>query len=141
VLGSSVLECCVYAKRKIGTDRFIGGTKGGIESLLAEGASGGLHLLVSALFANSNPPLAITRELCKQDAGGNQRKTQTILEFTIVAISKESDVTELKMEEAVAQGKNALDRMKPVQSWVEPIQGAVDTSATTVADSQKRQLC
>ena len=58
MLDSSVLEFCLYAKRKIRTDGFIGGTMEGIESLLAEGASRGLYLLVLALFANSNPPVS-----------------------------------------------------------------------------------
>jgi hypothetical protein len=40
-LGSSMLDCRVYAKHKIRRDSFIGGTRGTIESLLAEGASGG----------------------------------------------------------------------------------------------------
>ena len=128
MLGSFVLECCVYAKRKIGTDAFIGGTKEGIMSLLAEGASGGLYLLVLSLFSDSNPPLAITRELYNHDADGNQRKTQTILEFTIVATSEASDAAELNTKEAT----NALDRMKPVQSSVEPIQRAIDISATVI---------
>ena len=39
-LGSSMLDCRVYAKHRIRGDRFIGGTSGTIESLLAEGASG-----------------------------------------------------------------------------------------------------
>ena len=76
--------------------------------------------------------LAITRELCKHDADEHQCKTQTILEFTIVAISNESAAVELNIEEGVAQGTNALDRMGPVQSLVEPIQGAADTSATVI---------
>ena len=40
-LGSSVLDCRVYAKHKIRNDSFIGGTSGTIESLLADGAAGG----------------------------------------------------------------------------------------------------
>jgi len=39
-LGSSMLDCRVYTKNRIRGDRFIGGTSGTIESLLAEGASG-----------------------------------------------------------------------------------------------------
>jgi hypothetical protein len=45
-LGSSVLHCMVYAKRKVGSDDFVGETKNTIESLLlAEGAAGGLSFL------------------------------------------------------------------------------------------------
>jgi hypothetical protein len=46
-LGSSMLECRVYTKGKIGKDDFLGGTKEeAIQSLLAEGAaaSGGLYI-------------------------------------------------------------------------------------------------
>jgi hypothetical protein len=50
----------------------------------------------------------------------------------IVAISNESAAVELNIEEAVAQGTNALDRMRLVQSLVAPIQGAADTSATVI---------
>jgi hypothetical protein len=46
-LGSSVLECRVYVKHKIGSDGFIGGTNGTIESLLTGGAGGGQHCLTS----------------------------------------------------------------------------------------------
>ena len=49
-IGSSVLECRVYAKHKIGNDDFIGGTKDTIESLLAEGAAGGLYILILDTF-------------------------------------------------------------------------------------------
>ena len=45
-LGSSVLECRVYAKHKIGSDHLIGGTKDTIESLLTEGAAGGPYVLL-----------------------------------------------------------------------------------------------
>jgi hypothetical protein len=41
-LGSSMLECRLYAKRIL-KDKFIGGTKDAIELLLAEGASGSLY--------------------------------------------------------------------------------------------------
>jgi hypothetical protein len=41
-LESSLLECQIYAKHKVGRDDFIGGTKDAIESLLTEGAAGGL---------------------------------------------------------------------------------------------------
>jgi len=45
-LSSSVLECRVYAKHKIGSDDFLGVTKEAIELLLAEGAAGGLYILI-----------------------------------------------------------------------------------------------
>jgi hypothetical protein len=41
-LDSSVFECRVYAKHKVGRDDFIGGTKETVESLLAKGIAGGL---------------------------------------------------------------------------------------------------
>ena len=74
-LGSSLLECKVYAKRKFGGDNFIGGVKETFESLLAEGTSGGLYLPILALFSNMNPPLVITRELYKPDAEANHRSS------------------------------------------------------------------
>jgi len=118
-LGSSVLECRVYAKHKIGSDDFIGRTKETVESLLAEGAAG-----------------VITRELCKDDANGKQCKTQTIIEFTIVAISKASDAAgSLNMDEAVTRGKEALNLMKPPSSSFESIQGVTDATATNVKDN------
>ena len=78
--------------------------------------------------------LAITRELCKFDSGGNQRKTQIAIEFTIAAASKASDVAGLNMEEAVARGKDALVHMNLAPSPFEPIQGTVDTSVAGVAN-------
>jgi hypothetical protein len=133
-LGSSVLECRVYAKRKIHSDDFIGGVQETVESLLAEGASGGLYLLILALFSKISTPLAITRELYEHDAQGNQNKTQIIIEFTIVAISKASDATGLDMKEAVAQGKAAIDQMKRAPLPVGQIQGAVDSSPTVIGN-------
>jgi hypothetical protein len=50
------------------------------------------------------------------------------IEFTILAIPKVSDAVRLNMEEAVAQGKAAVDRTKPEPSSVEPVQEPVDTS-------------
>jgi hypothetical protein len=44
-IGSSILECQVYAKPKIGNDNFIGGTKDTFNTLLIEGASEGLYTL------------------------------------------------------------------------------------------------
>ena len=77
--------------------------------------------------------LAITRELCI-DCHKNQRKTAIVIEFTIAATSKVSDAAELNMEEAVAQGKDALVHMNLASSSFEPIQGAVDTSVAVVAN-------
>jgi hypothetical protein len=78
----------------------------------------------------------VTRELCKYDSRGNQHKTQIVIEFTIAAISKASnaDASELNMEEATAQGKDALDNMKLAPSILEPIQSAVDTSVGVVTN-------
>jgi len=50
------------------------------------------------------------------------------IEFTILAIPKVSDAVRLNMEEAVSQGKAAVDRTNPEPSSVEPVQEAVDTS-------------
>ena len=82
-------------------------------------------------LCTNKPPLAITRDLCEYDGHGNQRKTQTIIEFTIVATSKVSGAAELDMEAAVTQGHDELDRMKPHPSF-EPIEGVVGTSATVI---------
>jgi hypothetical protein len=49
-LGSSMFECRIYAKHKIGRQEVIGETKDAIESLLTEGAAGGLHILMLNLF-------------------------------------------------------------------------------------------
>jgi hypothetical protein len=133
VLGSSVLECRVYTKHNIGTDNFIGGTKEVIGSLLAEGAEGGMYLLMLALFADINSPLAITRELCKHDAHGNKRKTQTILKFTLVAISKTSDAAGLNMEEAVSQGINAICFMESAPSFSESATVINNTKSASTA--------
>ena len=40
------------------------------------------------------------------------------------------------MEEAVAQGKDAINRMKQIPSASEQVQGAVDISATVINDTQ-----
>jgi hypothetical protein len=131
-----VLECRVYAKRKIGSDDFLGGTKETIESFLAEGAgtSGGMYISLRIPFDNSHILSVVTRELCQYDRHGNQRKSEIVIQFTIVAISKAStaDTPELNMEEAVAQGKDALNLMKPAPSSFEPIQALLDTSTTVV---------
>ena len=84
-------------------------------------------------FAN-NHFLAITRELCKYDSHGNRRKTGIIIEFTITTTSMASDAAGLNMEEAVAQGKDALVHMNLAPSSSGPIQGAVDTSFAVVAN-------
>ena len=84
--------------------------------------------------ANNHSFLAITRELCKNDSHRNYRKIGIIIEFTITTTSKASDAAGLNMEEAVAQGKDALVHMKLAPSSLEPIQGAVDTSVAVVAD-------
>jgi hypothetical protein len=77
----------------------------------------------------------ITRELYRDGSHGNQCKTQISLEFTITALSKVSaaDATGLNMEEAVSQGKGAVDHMMLAPSSLGPIQGAVDTSAAVIS--------
>ncbi|KIM75623.1 hypothetical protein PILCRDRAFT_668521 [Piloderma croceum F 1598] len=115
-LGSSVLECRVHTKHKIGSDDFIGGTKDAIDSLLTKGAAG-----------------VVTREICKFDALGNPCKTQTIIELMIVAVPNASDAGVLNMEEAITQQNNVLDSMMPVPS---SIQETVDTSATGINNIQ-----
>ena len=98
-LESSLLECRIYAKHKVGRDDFIGGTKDAIESLLTEGAAGGLFVLVACWtpFANKNILSVITRELCKYAAHGSPYNTGNIIEFSVAAVSKHS------MKEAVAR--------------------------------------
>ena len=86
-------------------------------------------------FANNQSFLAITRELCKYDSHGlNRRQTGIIIEFTIATTSTASDAAGLNMEEAVTQGKEALVRMNLAPSSLEQIQGAVDTSVAVVAN-------
>jgi len=128
-----MLEYRLYVKNSIRKDSFIGETKDTIEMLLVEGAAGRLYIFMLQLnpFANNHSFLAITRELCTP---GNRRKTGIIIEFTITITSKASDAAELNMEEAVAQGKNALVNMKLAPSSLEPIQDAVDTSVVVVAN-------
>ncbi|KAF8627029.1 hypothetical protein AX15_004564 [Amanita polypyramis BW_CC] len=115
-LSSSMLECRFYAKNII-KDKFIGGTKDVIELLLAQGMDG-----------------TITRELCKYDSQGNQRKTQIVLQFTIAATSKASNAAGLNMKEDIAEAKDALVQIKLVLSSIKPMQGAVNTSVEVVAN-------
>ena len=85
-----------------------------------------------ALFSNMSPQLVITRELNTHDAHGNQHKTQTTIEFTIMALANASGAAVLNMKEAAAQGKGAVDRMRPASSSLRQIPGAVGTSATVI---------
>jgi hypothetical protein len=110
-----VLECRVYARNKIGSDNFIGGTKDAIELLLAEGASCG----------------TVVRELSKHDTHGNQRKTRSIVEFTIVTISKTTDAAGLNIDEAFTQGGDAFHSMTLIPSSSQRIQAVVDLSTVT----------
>ena len=48
-----------------------------------------------------------------------------------MAIPKASDAARLNIEEAVAQGKAALDHMKPEPSSVEPIQKVIDIKSVS----------
>jgi len=132
-LSSSILECRVYAK-KIFKDDFIGGTRDRIKLLLAEGAGRSLYISYWIPFANNHLLLAISQELFKFNSHRNQRKTQIVIEFTIVATSKASNAAGLNMEEAVAQGKNALVHMKLVPLSFEPFQGTVNTSVAVVTN-------
>lgn len=87
-------------------------------------------------FANKHILSAITQELCKHDAHGNQLKTQITIEFTIMSVAKAShaDVAKSNIEEVVLQGGNALDHTKPVPSSFEHMQGLVDSSATVTCN-------
>ena len=49
-------------------------------------------------------------------------------------MSKVSDTEQLNIEEAVAQGDDALVHMNQAPSLLEPIQGVVSTSAAAVAN-------
>jgi hypothetical protein len=129
-----MLECRLYAQHNILKDNFIGGTKDAIELLLAEGAAGSLYTFMLNHFANNILLLAITRELCKYDSSGNQRKTQIIIEFTIEAMSMASDSAGLNMKGAALQANDAIVRMKLAPSSLQPIQHAVDTSVSVVTD-------
>ena len=112
-------------------DDFIGGTKDTIESLLAEGAAGGLYIFLFPTFANHLLSV-ISRELHKYDSYANQRSTQVVIEFNIVAISQAADAARLNIGEAVAGGKEALGRMRPAPSPLEPIQGVTNASANVI---------
>jgi hypothetical protein len=76
----------------------------------------------------------ITRELCKDDTYRKQCNTQTIIEFTIVAISKISDAAGLSVDEVITRGKEALDQIKPVSLSFEPIHRAFDASVNVIND-------
>jgi hypothetical protein len=130
-----MFECRVYAhaQYKLGNDHYIGGTKGAIESLLSEGASGGHRLPICSVYKLSScPSLAIIRQLYKYDAHGNPTKTQTTIEFTIATISGASDAAELSMEDAIAQEQDAIDHMNPAPFPSERIQGAISISDAAV---------
>ena len=87
---------------------------------------------IIAIFANKHLLSAITRQLSNDEVHGNQHQTQMVLEFTIAMVSRASDAVTLNMEEAVKQGKVALDGMKQDPSAVNAIQGAVDNSAIVI---------
>jgi len=117
--GSSALECQAYVKHRFGSDEFIGGTKETIESLLAEAGTGGQHFSSRTYLLTILLPPAITRELCKYDAHGNQDKTNTLFEFTIVTVPEASNAAVLDMAEAVTQADNTADRMAAAPSSLE----------------------
>jgi hypothetical protein len=131
-LGSSTLECRVYTKQLIGTDNLIGETRDTIESLLTERAAGGQYNPFSNIFANYHILSVITRELKKPNTHENQRSTKSIIEFTIIAVSKASDAAGLNIEDAVAQAQDAIDGMQPAPSSLGRVQGAIDTSTTVI---------
>lgn len=134
--GSFMLECRLYANRKIGSNDFIGGTKEAVELLLAEGSTGGQRHVSHRPYLLTIPmPLAITRELFKSDEIGNQVKMQTVIEFTIMAVPMASDIDILNMENAIAQGKDAVDCMKPPASY-ETIPGPVGASGTVTNNTR-----
>ena len=94
-------------------------TKETIESFLAEAGTGCQHFSSRSYLLTILLPPAITRELCKYDAHGNQDKTNTLYEFTIVTVPKASKAAVLEMEEAVTQADNAVDRMAAGPSSLE----------------------
>ncbi|KAN0102501.1 hypothetical protein V8E52_011886, partial [Russula decolorans] len=93
VHGASVLELRVCAQHMLGRqDDYIGGVKETINSLLAGGET-----------------KAVTRNLRKDDGKGNM---QTVVKFTITSFATSADAAKAQMDEAVDQGRTALDNMK-----------------------------
>jgi hypothetical protein len=83
-------------------------------------------------FANNHLLSVISRELRKYDSCGDQRSTLVVIEFSIVTISQAADAAGLNMVEAVARGKEALDRMKAAPSPLELIQGVTNASTNVI---------
>ena len=91
-----------------------------------------IFLLPTFRVANNHPLSVISRELRKYDSCGNQCSTQVFIEFSIVTISQAANADGLNTSEAVTRGKEALDRMKPAPSPLEPIQGVTNASANVI---------
>lgn len=89
-------------------------------------------------FDDSHLLSVVTRELRKHDRHVNQRKTQIVIQFTIVAVSEASDADahELNAGDALVQAKDELGDMKSAPSRFEPILGVVNTSATVINNTK-----
>jgi hypothetical protein len=74
------------------------------------------------------PPAVIYRKLREYDKNGNLRELQTVVEFTIVSMAGSIDPSKMQMDEAVAQGKTAIDQIKFFPSSLEHARGLVDDS-------------
>ncbi|KAH7928956.1 hypothetical protein BV22DRAFT_1126168 [Leucogyrophana mollusca] len=91
---SSVLELQLYARRRLGADDYIGGTKGRIGSLLLD----------------SEEPTSLSRKLSVYDAQGILNELDVSLDFTIshvLAAKAETD----RVTEAVERSTKAVTHM------------------------------
>jgi hypothetical protein len=127
---SSALKLEVYAQRTIGSNDYIGEVEERVEVLLGQKGDGQRRNcpLLRADFS----PIDVVRTLSKRDSKGAAQNLECVATFTIISINDPIGATQRQMDEAVEQGKRAMEQMASASPLIEPLSGAAvaATSAT-----------
>jgi hypothetical protein len=125
------LKLEVYARRKIGSDDNIGEMEERVEVLLAQKSEG--HHRHSLFLEANLSPTDVVRTLSKRNSKGVAQDIQCVAKFTIESINDSIGSTERQMDDAVGQGKKAIEQMASATLPIEPLDGAIAVGNSTTA--------
>jgi hypothetical protein len=126
-----MLKLELYARRKIGSDDDIGEIEERVEVLFAEKSD--RHYRDSLFLEANFSPTDVVRTLSKRNSNGVARDIRCVAKFTIVSINDPIGAAERQMDDAVEQGKIAMEQMASATLPIEHLDSAVVAGTSITA--------
>jgi hypothetical protein len=128
---SSLLKLEVYAQRTIGSNDYIGEVEERVQVLL--GQKGDRHCRNCLSLRADFSPIDVVRTLSKRNLKGAAQNLQCIAKFTIISTNDSIGATQRQMDDAVEQGKQAMEQIISALPPIAPLSGAAVAVTLTTA--------